>query len=164
MPIQTRRTLMIKRVRAVLVTPANKVLLIRRERSETPTYWVLPGGHVEPTDGSLEDAVRREVREELAGMPEIHSLIQVLDGTDDRQYIYLARIAEWSFPDRSGPEFTEAGRGRYELDTVPATAEAVAAVNLKPDAVAQLLIKIFGDEADLFELPDLRAAACKHRH
>jgi hypothetical protein len=53
---------------------------------------VLPGGYVEPTDGSLEDAV--------------------------------------------------------ELDTVPATAEALAAVNLKPDAVAQLLIKTLGDGAD----------------
>jgi len=38
---------MIERVRAVLVTPADQILLIRRERPATATYWVLPGGHVE---------------------------------------------------------------------------------------------------------------------
>ncbi|RSM34881.1 NUDIX hydrolase, partial [Actinoplanes sp. ATCC 53533] len=52
------------RVRAVLVTPNDKVLLIRRERPHTPVYWVLPGGGVESTDASREDALRREVHEE----------------------------------------------------------------------------------------------------
>jgi 8-oxo-dGTP pyrophosphatase MutT (NUDIX family) len=149
---------MIERVRAVLITPDNDLLLIRRERPDTPTYWVLPGGHVEPTDASLEDAVRREVQEELAGTPQIHSLIHIFDGTEDRQRIYLGRITEWSFPDRTGPEFTQADRGRYELDTVPASADALAAINLRPDQVAQLLIDALRSGGDLFTLPDLRTA------
>jgi ADP-ribose pyrophosphatase YjhB (NUDIX family) len=149
---------MIERVRAVLVTPTDEILLIRRERPGVPTYWVLPGGHVEPADANREDALRREVHEELAGTPEIHSLIQVIDGPDDRQYIYLAHIANWSFPDRSGPEFLEGGRGSYDLDTVPIAAEALAAVNLKPDPLARLLAKVLDEPGDLFALPDLRAS------
>ncbi|GAA1774338.1 NUDIX domain-containing protein [Luedemannella helvata] len=147
---------MIERVRAVLVTPNNELLLIRRQRSDQPVYWVLPGGHVEPTDRTREAALQREVHEELAGTPRIHSLIQVIDGTDDRQYIYLARIAEWSFADRNGPEFTEPGRGAYNIDTIPPTAEDLAEINLKPDQLATFLINHLHGDIDLFTLPDLR--------
>jgi ADP-ribose pyrophosphatase YjhB (NUDIX family) len=147
-----------ERVRAVLVTPNHEVLLIRRERPDTPVYWVLPGGGVEPTDASHEDALRREIHEELAGAVEIHGLIQIVHGADDRQYIYLGRITHWSFPDRSGPEFAEAGRGSYDLDAVPLTADALKAINLKPDAVAELLFATLNDHRDLFTLdrPDER--------
>lgn len=144
---------MIERVRAVLVTPAGEILLIRRQRPGIPPYWVLPGGHVEPTDTSREDALCREIHEELAGIPDIHRLIQIIDGTDDRQYIYLARITDWSFPDRSGPEFTDPGRGSYHLDQIPLTAETLTSITLKPDVLTHLLVET---PDTLFALPDLR--------
>lgn len=43
-------------------------VLLNRERKKDGTekqYWMLPGGGVEATDATLEDACRREVREEL---------------------------------------------------------------------------------------------------
>jgi len=147
---------MIQRVRAVLVTPASQILLIRRERPGIATYWVLPGGHVEADDATLEDALRREVLEELAVVPEVHGLIQVLDDAGERQHIFLARIDRWSFPDRSGPEFAEAGRGRCGIDLVPATADSIARLDLKPAAIAQLLARALSGGGSLFTLPDLR--------
>lgn len=147
-----------ERVRAVLITPANEVVTIRRERPGTAAYWVLPGGGVEPTDASLEDALHREVHEELAGKAKVHSLIHILDGTDDRQFIFLARIDTWSFGDRRGPEFAEAGRGTYELDLVPFTPAGLASINLKPDAVAQFLAAAMRSGTDPFDLPDLRTS------
>ena len=51
-----------ERVRAVLITPRAELLAIRRDRLDTPTYRVLAGGHVEPTDSSLEDALIREIQ------------------------------------------------------------------------------------------------------
>lgn len=144
------------RVRAVLVTPTDEVLLIRRERPNTPVYWVLPGGGVEPTDASHEDALRREVHEEVAGLPEIHGLIDIVESADDRQFIYLARITGWSFSDRSGPEFHEAGSSAYHLDIVPLTKEALGAVNLKPDAVTDLLLAALASNGDLFALTHRR--------
>jgi ADP-ribose pyrophosphatase YjhB (NUDIX family) len=39
---------MIERVRTVLVTPDGCLLTIRRDRPGRTTYWVLPGGHVDP--------------------------------------------------------------------------------------------------------------------
>jgi hypothetical protein len=35
------------------------LLAIRRDRPDRATYWVLPGGHVDPGDQSLEAALSR---------------------------------------------------------------------------------------------------------
>jgi hypothetical protein len=62
--------------------------------------------------------LHRENREEIADDAEICSLLQVLDTGTDRQYLYLARISNWSFDDRPRPEFTETGRGEYHLEVI----------------------------------------------
>jgi mutator protein MutT len=49
----------------VLRDGSGRVLLVQRsERVTHPGLWCFPGGHVEP-DETLEDAVARELREEL---------------------------------------------------------------------------------------------------
>ena len=58
---------MIERVRAVLVTPDNCLLAIRRDRPDRATYWVLPGGHVDPEDQNIEAALSREISEDREG-------------------------------------------------------------------------------------------------
>jgi ADP-ribose pyrophosphatase YjhB (NUDIX family) len=148
----------IERVRAILVTPAGTMLAIRRDKAGQPAYWVLPGGHVEPGDSDLEAALTREIREEIVGEPRIASLLHILDGDGERQYFYLARIASWSFESRTGPEFAESGRGGYALEEVPLTASGLAAVELKPAAVADLLRHAVRSGLDLFSMPDLRSA------
>lgn len=147
---------MIERVRAVLITPAGTMLAIRRDRPGQPVYWVLPGGHVDPGDADAEAALRREIAEEIAGDPQIASLLHVIDKGDERQYFYLAQIERWSFEERTGPEFTEPGRGEYRLEEVPLTTDGLSAVHLKPDAVAALLRDAVGTGRDLFTMPDLR--------
>ncbi len=89
----------------------------------------------------------------------IHSLVHIVSHDGDRQYFYLARARSWSAraADRSGPEFTGPARGEYH-QPVPLTAEAVAGIDLKPDALAQLLLRHLRDGTDLFALPDLRAS------
>jgi ADP-ribose pyrophosphatase YjhB (NUDIX family) len=99
---------MIERVRAILVTDDERLLVIKRTRPGTPTYWVLPGGHVEPGDADLEAALHRELHEELAGDAAIHALVQILDGEDgsDRQYFYLRAFVPGdsrTAPARSSP-------------------------------------------------------------
>jgi ADP-ribose pyrophosphatase YjhB (NUDIX family) len=144
-----------ERVRAVLITPQGKLLTIRRDRPGSPTYRVLPGGHVEPSDASLEDALLREIREELAGAPAIRSLLHILDSDADRQYFYLATIDAWAFDQRTGPEFDEPSRGQYAIDLIPLTSEDIARSNLKPEAIADFLCHALG-EGGLFAQPDRR--------
>jgi len=149
-----------QRVRAILVTPGNDLLAIRRIRPGQPPYWILPGGGVEPGE-DLQAALDRELREEIAATAHVHSLLHILDRGDERQYFYLARARTWSAEAsaRSGPEFTDPARGEYHLQAVPLTADAVSAIDLKPSELAEILLHHLRAGTDLFTLPDLRTAS-----
>ncbi|HUC25683.1 MAG TPA: NUDIX domain-containing protein [Streptosporangiaceae bacterium] len=149
---------MTDRVRALLITPGGDLLTIRRIRPGQNPYWVLPGGGVDAGE-DLETALARELHEEIAATADIHSLLHILERGGERQYFYLALARTWSANpgDRSGPEFADAARGEYHLQTIPLTAEALAAVDLKPDLVSELLVNHLRAGTDLFTLPDLRA-------
>lgn len=146
---------MIQRVRAVLTTQADTVLMIKRVRPEREPYWVLPGGHVEPADPSLEAALHREIKEELAVNAEVLSLCHVLEEEDQRQLFYLCKITGWDFSARSGGEFSEQGRGTYALEEIPLTTEGLSAINLLPPEIASVLREAVAKD-ELFQLPDLR--------
>ena len=130
---------MIERVRAVLITPDGCLLAIRRDRPGRATYWVLPGGHVDPEDQNIETALSREISEEIAGEADITSLLQVLDSGagDERQYFYLGRISTWDFAAHTGPEFSEPGRGTYRLEQIPLTVAGLNAIDLQAAFIAE---------------------------
>ncbi|MFD8825715.1 NUDIX domain-containing protein [Streptomyces sp. NPDC059605] len=130
---------MIERVRAVLVTADDTMLAIRRTRPGIPEYWVLPGGGVEPGDESREAALHREIHEEIAGKADIVRLLHTMESDDERQLFYLARIATWSFDDRTGPEFSAEGRGEYALEEIPLTMKGIDGIDLKPEKIAHVL-------------------------
>ncbi|OSC75613.1 NUDIX hydrolase [Streptomyces sp. BF-3] len=130
---------MIERVRAVLITTNDTMLVIRRTRPGIPEYWVLPGGGVEPSDESREAALHREIHEEIAGKADIVRLLHTMESDDERQLFYLARIATWSFDDRTGPEFSAEGRGEYALEEIPLTLEGLDGIDLKPEEISHVL-------------------------
>jgi ADP-ribose pyrophosphatase YjhB (NUDIX family) len=147
------------RVRALLITPDDELLTILRIRPGQDPYWVLPGGGVEASE-DLETALARELREEIAATADVHSLLHILDHDGERHYFYLARVRTWSADpgERSGPEFTDPARGEYHLQRIPLTAQALARISLKPDALTQQLLSHLRAGTDLFTLPDLRAS------
>ncbi|MFZ3471794.1 NUDIX hydrolase [Streptomyces sp. 4.24] len=130
---------MVERVRAVLVTAGDTMLVIRRTKPGIPVYWVLPGGGVEASDESREAALHREIHEEIAGKADIVRLLHTMESDDGRQLFYLARIATWSFEDRTGPEFRAEGRGEYELEEVPLTVDGLDSIDLRPEELADVL-------------------------
>jgi ADP-ribose pyrophosphatase YjhB (NUDIX family) len=145
---------LIECVRAVLVTPAGQVLLIKRTWPGATPCWVLPGGHVEAGDPNLRAALIREVREEVGAEPQIMGLLQVLADEHLREYFYLARIQSWSEADRTGPEFDDPDRGEYRLEEVPLTAPALGAISLEPEQIAALLLSAVTNGTDLTALAD----------
>jgi ADP-ribose pyrophosphatase YjhB (NUDIX family) len=145
------------RVRALLVTSGRDLPAIQRIRPGQDPYWVLPGGGVEAGE-DLETTLARELREEIAATAEVHSLLYVLERSGERQYFYLARVHSWSADpgDRAGPEFADPARGEYRLHAVPLTAEALVAMDLKPDELAEFVVSRLRVGIDLFALADLR--------
>jgi 8-oxo-dGTP pyrophosphatase MutT (NUDIX family) len=144
------------RVRAILITPDRRLVTIKRIKPGRPPYWVLPGGGVEPGDPTLEDALHREIREELGGTADIHALVTVIDHGADRHYFYLGDLRHHDVTRRSGPEFTDPGRGQYILDLIPLTTTGLAGVTLAPPQITQLLTHSIATGTDLRDLPDLR--------
>jgi hypothetical protein len=142
------------RVRALLVTSGHDLLVIQRIRpGEIPTGCcpaaVSRRGRTwkPPWPGSC---VRRSLPP--------HSLLYVIERCSERQSFYLARVHSWSADpgDCSGPEFADPANGEFHLQAMPLTAEALMAIDLKPDELAEFLVHRLEVGVDLFTLPDLR--------
>src|SRR5258708_798056 len=100
---------MTDRVRALRGTPGGDFRVFRRVRpGVAEPYWILPGGSVEDGE-TLAAALERELREEVAAVADVHSLLYIVEAERGRHYFYLARVRSWSASadDRSGPEFSD---------------------------------------------------------
>jgi len=110
------------------------------------------GGGGEPVEGGESDAragrLLRTPGDLLSDLPEqrrfrgeatVVRLFHTLETADERQDFHLATIGQRNFADRTGPEFSQEGRGEYLLQEIPLTAEAIDGANLMPPEIAAVL-------------------------
>jgi ADP-ribose pyrophosphatase YjhB (NUDIX family) len=107
--------------RAILLDDQGRLVLIRRTRPGQAPYWTTAGGGVEDSDGSVEAALHRELREELGA--QATGARQVLLFTDDYRgqitvaHLFVVRLVHLDIATRNGPEFDDPGRGAYDPNT-----------------------------------------------
>lgn len=97
-----------KRVRAVIIQNES-ILLIHRVKAGVE-YWVFPGGGVEDSDASPEEALRRECREELGVAVHVGELLteQAAHPSvgDQVELYFLCKILTGTIGTGDGPEFS----------------------------------------------------------
>jgi 8-oxo-dGTP pyrophosphatase MutT (NUDIX family) len=136
-----------QRVRAILLDSESNLILIKRIKTDQPPYWVAPGGGVESTDLSLEDALRRELSEELGARVEIERLLPELGSEHGENLIspqsfFLCRLLAIDLEKRNGPELSDPTRGYYQVEFVPLKAENLIPLNILPIPLKDFLLNL----------------------
>ncbi|WP_327303562.1 NUDIX hydrolase [Streptomyces sp. NBC_01298] len=131
-----------RNARAILLD-SDELVLIKRTKPGRDAYWVTVGGGVEAEDASIEDALHREVFEEIGGKLSKAELVHLItDSLEDGlgvQYIFAARLEQMDIAARTGTEFDKPERGGYEVVHVPFTAVAIRQLDLMPPALAEFM-------------------------
>lgn len=146
-----------KRVRALIIDKNNQLILIKRVKEDTEPYWVAPGGGVEQSDITLEDAIKREIQEEAGAEISVIKLLRVEEFQLEEevfveQYIFLCELRTM-IGEPNGPEFADLARGQYIWDAIPLDVHIIGQMNIKPDTLKSFLVS---NARNLRELPDLR--------
>lgn len=142
------------RVRALAITPNNKLLFIKRIKGNAAPYWIFVGGGVENTDANFVEALERELLEEANAKGEIlypvHYTEQEWEGKKRFDIYYLVHLHTWSEVGRMGEEFLNPENGLYLLDEVEIA--TIENITLYPEEVKSFLIN---NQSQLLHLPQI---------
>ena len=96
--------------------PDGRIWLLRRGPSRAPARWSMPGGFVDLGE-TVEDAARRELREELCVEATIGALLGVYSRAEDRivLVVFAATLARRAARDRRGARGARRSRPRPAL-------------------------------------------------
>jgi len=125
---------------AAIVIHGNEIALIKRHR-EGRLYYVFPGGQLEDRE-SPEQAVVREVEEELGLKVEVERLLVRMTHHGKIQFYFLTRITGGKFGTGAGPEMKglyPPERGSYRAVWMPLA--NILKENVVPREVAETVAR-----------------------
>ena len=125
------------RSRAIIVRN-HHIALIKRQRGER-TYYVIPGGGMEPGESPEQTAIRESL-EELGLNVTIERLLARVVFHGREQYYFFARVIGGHFGTGMGPEMTgkyPPERGTFTPVWVPL--KQVEKIDLFPPSIAELI-------------------------
>jgi 8-oxo-dGTP pyrophosphatase MutT (NUDIX family) len=137
------RTSVVRRsVRAVLLDEHDRLVLLKRTRPGQPVYWTTAGGGVEPGDADRVATVVREILEELGATAVVGEQVflasEPRDGGVAVAHFHLARLVSLDPDARTGAEFGDPSRGRFETGVIPLV--DVGGVELRPVELREFLV------------------------
>ena len=135
-----------RRVRAILLTGDNTVLLIKRIKpNASSTYWVAPGGGVEHSDADLMATLERELYEELGAVATVINTAFVLKhrkaGKQLEEHFFVCHLRDYDLSKRYGPEFSNPANGQYIPEEVPLDAYRLRRINIKTPELRDWMIR-----------------------
>jgi len=127
-----------------VIDDEGRLILIKRTKAGQAPYWTSPGGGVEDSDATVEDALRRELAEELGATAEGYQQVFLSPDLTDAgvaiQHFFIARLTSLNLTERYGPEFAGPGRGGYHLDYVSLRDDSLGTIDLKPAALKEFVL------------------------
>ncbi|GAA4241291.1 hypothetical protein GCM10022254_69540 [Actinomadura meridiana] len=133
----------IRRAVRALLLDGDALVLLRRTRDDRPVYWTTPGGKIEPTDGTPEAALRRELDEELGAtagpVRQVFACAELRPDLHRVTTFYVCRLLAMDLSRRHGPEFDDPANGRYDVDRFPCTPAALTSIALIPEMLTGFL-------------------------
>ncbi|GAA1858939.1 NUDIX hydrolase [Myceligenerans crystallogenes] len=130
--------------RGIVVDDKGRLVLIKRTKPGQAPYWTSPGGGVEDTDASVEDALRRELAEELGATADGYQQVFLSSDPTDAgvaiQHFFVARLTSLNLAERHGSELSKPERGGYDLDYIPLDDGTLEAIDLKPVALKEFVL------------------------
>ncbi len=130
--------------RAILIDDHDRLVLIKRTKPGQAPYWTAPGGGVEDTDASDEEALRRELAEELGAEASGAARVFLFSAPSDAgvavQHFFVARLTKMDMTARNGPEFEDSSRGGYDPVRISLRGEDLASIDLRPAALKDFIL------------------------
>ena len=129
-----------------IVNYNDKIVLIHRIKTKDDgtvrDYYVTPGGKIEENE-SHEEALRREIKEELGIEIEIKDLCLELDDrdyNDSFQYFYNCNYKSGELGTGDGPEFTDKENYKGVFEIVLVDKKKISKLNLVPEKIKEILV------------------------
>lgn len=129
-----------------IVNYNDKIVLIHRIKTKDDgtvrDYYVTPGGKIEENE-SHEEALSREIKEELGIEIEIKDLCLELDDrdyNDSFQYFYNCNYKAGELGTGDGPEFTDKENYKGVFEIVLIDKKEISKLNLVPEKIKEILV------------------------
>lgn len=129
-----------------IVNYNDKIVLIHRIKTKDDgtvrDYYVTPGGKIEENE-SHEEALRREIKEELGIEIEIKDICLELDDrdyNDSFQYFYNCNYKAGELGTGDGPEFTDKENYKGVFEIVLVDKKEISKLNLVPEKIKEILV------------------------
>lgn len=126
--------------RAIIINKNNEICLIKRNKKDCETYWVLPGGGIEDNE-TIEQALLREIKEELGFVLDASACKQVLIDKSDKGKSYIfecSNILDKTKP--TGEEFLikDNPDNQYKIEHI--SLEDICSINIVPENIKLFIL------------------------
>ncbi|WP_239330363.1 NUDIX domain-containing protein [Frankia sp. CiP3] len=135
--------------RAILIDSGGQLIVFRRSLPGQPPYWATVGGGVDQQDTSVEAALHREVAEELGATVDRVQQVFLTSATRHSgggtpgitvQHFFVCRLTSMNLAARTGDEFTNPAKGRYDVERIDLRGEDLARFALQPSALKDFIL------------------------